>query len=142
MQTRYFLIEPKYSDPDTFASFIFGSARMRASIDIYADLYMLSGVAAALRDPGLEGESFYDFGGFDDTPEWNNLSFNLIISVIPAEEGRRILRVRIWQEWLDDGAPYRSEVRFNLSREEALVMSKDLDTWCRNPQFTFSWLGG
>lgn len=57
MRQRYFLIEPKYSDPDTFCHFVVGSDRVRASIQIYADLWMLRAVATALTAPSLEEEA-------------------------------------------------------------------------------------
>ena len=38
MRQRYFLIEPQYSDPDTFCHFTVGSDRVRASIQIYANI--------------------------------------------------------------------------------------------------------
>lgn len=56
MRQRYFLIEPKYSDPDTFCHFVVGSDRVCASIQIYADLWMLRAVATALTAPSLEEE--------------------------------------------------------------------------------------
>jgi hypothetical protein len=49
MIQRYFLIEPNYSDPDTFCSFTVGSGRVRASIKIYADISMLLEVVSALE---------------------------------------------------------------------------------------------
>ena len=57
MHQRYFLIEPKYSDADTFCHFVVGSDRVRASIQIYADLAMLQGVASALVASSLDAET-------------------------------------------------------------------------------------
>ena len=57
MRQRFFLIEPKYSDPDIFCSFIVGSDRVRASIQMYADLEMLRGVAEALSASSLATEA-------------------------------------------------------------------------------------
>ena len=49
MIQRYFLIEPNYSDPDTLCCFTVGSGRVRASIQIYADISMLLEVVSALE---------------------------------------------------------------------------------------------
>ena len=49
MRQRYFLIEPKYSGPDTFCHFVVGSDRVRASIHIYADLWNVAGRDRAQR---------------------------------------------------------------------------------------------
>ena len=37
----------------------------------------------------------------------------------PHEGGNKRLRFRVFQDWLDDGAPYRADIRFDLSPEEA-----------------------
>ncbi len=47
MMHRYFLIEPSYTDLDTFCNFTVGSGRVRANIQIYADDSMLAGVVFA-----------------------------------------------------------------------------------------------
>jgi len=54
MMHRYFLIEPSYTDIDTFCNFTVGSGRVRANIQIYADDSMLAGVVFALTKPDLE----------------------------------------------------------------------------------------
>jgi hypothetical protein len=136
MRTRYFLIEPKYSDPDTYCSFTVGSDRVRASIQIYADMWMLSEVAAALVAPGLE-EEWPRHPEFDDDAQYGLFFFYL--TVLPHQGEKKQLRFRIFQEWLDDGAPYRADIRFDLTSEEAAEMSRDLMAWCSGPQFTFNW---
>ncbi|MDR2128618.1 MAG: hypothetical protein LBP52_06085 [Burkholderiaceae bacterium] len=54
MRQRYFPIEPKYADPDTFCCFTVGSDRVRTSVQIDANLWMLGEVAAALAAPSLK----------------------------------------------------------------------------------------
>ena len=57
MRQRYFLIEPKYDDPDTFCHFLVGSDRVRASIQIYADMWRedLCLAAAEIIEAGTSG---------------------------------------------------------------------------------------
>lgn len=139
MRTRYFLIEPKFSDPDTFCSFIVGSDRVRASIQIYADMWMLREVAVALVAPALEQE-------WPCHPEFENDAdyglFFFYLTVLPHQGGKKQLRFRIFQEMLEDGAPYRADIRFELTPKEADAISKDLTAWCARPEFTFNWKAG
>lgn len=136
MQTRYFLIEPKFSDPDTFCSFIVGSDRVRASIQIYADMWMLSEVAAALVAPVLE-EEWPCHPEFQDDADYGIFFFYL--TVLPHQGGKKQLRFRVFQEMLEDGAPYRADIRFELTSDEAAEIAKDLRAWCSRPEFTFNW---
>lgn len=136
MRQRYFVIEPKYSDPDTFCSFIVGSDRVRASIQIYADLSMLSGAAKALTDPSLTQDAPPLWKSEDDGP-----LFNFFLTVLPREGGNKCLRFRIFQDFLDDDAPYRADIRFNLSAAEAEELGKELRAWCANPLYPFVWKG-
>jgi hypothetical protein len=121
MRQRYFLIEPKYSDPDTFCHFIIGSDRVRASIQIYADLWMLNEAAAALTAPSLQEEAPF----MDEFEEGDDL-FYFYLSVLPHDGGNRCLRFRVFQDWLDDGAPYRADIRFTLSPKEADEFASEL----------------
>lgn len=134
MRQRYFLIEPKYSDPDTFCHFVVGSDRVRASIQIYADLWMLRAVATALTAPSLEEEAptiidFEDVYGL----------FDFYLTVLPHEGGRKCLRFRVYQEMLDDGAPFRADIRFDLSPAEAEEFARELEGWCTKPEYVFVW---
>ena len=136
MRPRYFLIEPKYSDPDTFCHFVVGSDRVRASIQIYADMWMLGEVAAALIAPSLKEETpvvaeFQDGGDL----------FFFYLTVMPHEGGNKRLRFRVFQDWLDDGVPYRADIRFDLSQKEAEAFSSELKAWCEKPEYAFVWKG-
>jgi hypothetical protein len=136
MRQRYFLIEPKYSDPDTFCHFVVGSDRVRASIQIYADMWMLGEVAAALIAPSLKEETpvvaeFQDGGDL----------FFFYLTVMPHEGGNKRLRFRVFQDWLDDGVPYRADIRFDLSQKEAEAFSSELKAWCEKPEYAFVWKG-
>ena len=136
MRQRYFLIEPKYSDPDTFCHFVVGSDRVRASIQIYADMWMLGEVAAALIAPSLKEETpvvaeFQDGGDL----------FFFYVTVMPHEGGDKRLRFRVFQDWLDDGVPYRADIRFDLSQKEAEAFSSELKAWCEKPECAFVWKG-
>ena len=136
MRQRYFLIEPKYSDPDTFCHFVVGSDRVRASIQIYADMWMLGEVAAALIAPSLKEETpvvaeFQDGGDL----------FFFYLTVMPHEGGNKRLRFRVFQDWLDYGVPYRADIRFDLSQKEAEAFSSELKAWCEKPEYAFVWKG-
>ena len=136
MRQRYFLIEPMYSDPDTFCHFVVGSDRVRASIQIYADMWMLGEVAAALIAPSLKEETpvvaeFQDGGDL----------FFFYLTVMPHEGGNKRLRFRVFQDWLDDGVPYRADIRFDLSQKEAEAFSSELKAWCAKPECAFVWKG-
>lgn len=137
MRHRYFLIEPKYSDPDTFCNFVVGSSRVRASIQIYADLEKLAQVADALVLPLLERES--PEPSFEINDEYGIFCFDL--SVMPHRGGDRVLKFVIFQEFLDDGAPHRTEIRFHLTAEEASEFSRKLAAWCDKPEFALIWKG-
>ena len=136
MRQRYFLIEPKYSDPDTFCHFVVGSDRVRASIQIYADMWMLGEVAAALIAPSLKEETpvvaeFQDGGDL----------FFFYLTVMPHEGGNKRLRFRVFHDWLDDGVPYRADIRFDLSQREAEAFSSELKAWCEKPEYALVWKG-
>lgn len=136
MRTRYFLIEPKFSDPDTFCSFIVGSDQVRASIQIYANLWMLGEVAAALTKPSLKEECpvVAEFEDGDDL-------FYFYLTVLPHEGGNKRIRFRVFQDWLDDNAPYRADIRFELTPAEADEFAKELLAWCKKPEYAFNWKG-
>lgn len=136
MRQRYFLIEPKYSDPDTFCHFVVGSDRVRASIQIYADMWMLGEVAAALTAPSLKEETpvAAEFEDGDDL-------FYFYLTVMPHEGGKKRLRFRVFQDWLDDGAPYRADIKFDLSQKEAEAFASELRAWCAKPEYAFVWKG-
>lgn len=134
MRQRYFLIEPKYSDPDTFCHFVVGSDRVRASIQIYADLWMLRAVATALIAPSLE-EEVPDAG----EPVDEHRQFNFELTVLPHSGEGKCLRFRVFQEMLDDGAPFRADIRFDLSPAEAEEFARELEAWCTKPEYVFVW---
>lgn len=134
MHQRYFIIEPQYSDPDTFCHFIIGSDRVRASIQIYADLEMLSEVSAALTAPSLTAETPV----IDEFEDGDDL-FYFYLTVLPHEGKNKRLRFRVLQDWLDDGAPYRADIRFDLSPTEAENFAHELNAWCNKPKYTFIW---
>ena len=136
MRQRYFLIEPKYSDPDTFCHFVVGSDWVRASIQIYTDMWMLGEVAAALSAPSLKEETpvvaeFQDGGDL----------FFFYVTVMPHEGGDKRLRFRVFQDWLDDGVPYRADIKFGLSQKEAEAFASKLKVWCSEPEYAFVWKG-
>ena len=121
MRQRYFLIEPKYSDPDMFCRFTVGSDRIHASIQIYADLLMLEEVAVALTSPTLNEEWPVDVTYTDGDGDL----FFFYPTVLPHEGGDKRLRFRVFQEYQDDGAPYRADIRFELSAAEAAKLAFD-----------------
>jgi hypothetical protein len=138
MNQRYFLIEPKYRDPDVFCNFIMGSNRVRASIQIYADLEMLLDFSAALEMPVLERE-FPQFDARESSPD--DQIFAFLLSVLPHEDGNRVIRCNVIEDLLDDGAPYRADIRFELTPDEANEFSRELKSWCAQPADSFIWKG-
>lgn len=137
MKHRYLLIEPKYSDPDTFCRFTVGSEDLCASIQIYADFWILKEVASALIAPVLTEE-------WPSHPEFIDGDGELLFfypTVLPHEGNERILRFRIFNEWVDDGAPYRIDLRFNFCKQDAVDFADDLRAWCAKPEYTFVWKG-
>ena len=137
MRQRYFLIEPKYSDPDTFCRFTVGSDRIHVSIRIYADLWMLEEVAKALTSPHLKEEWPVNVGFANGDGDL----FFFYPTVLPHEGGSKRLRFRVFQEWQDDGSPYRADIRFELSAAQAAELADDLKAWCAKPEYTFIWKG-
>ena len=134
MRQRYFLIEPQYSDPDTFCHFVVGRDRVRASIQIYADLGMLRAVAASLTASSLEKETPRTGDPMDECEQ-----YDFKLTVLPHQGGSKSLRFRVFQEMLDDGAPYRVDIRFDLSPKEAEEFALELEAWCTKPQYVFVW---
>jgi len=135
MRQRYFVIEPKYSDPDTFCRFTVGSDRIHASIQIYADMWMLREFATALTLPLLKEEWPVNVEFIDGDGDL----FFFYPTVLPHEGGAKCLRFRVFQEWQDDGAPYRADIRFELSAAEAAELASDLKVWCEKPEYLFIW---
>ena len=134
MRHRYFLIEPKFNDLDTFCHFVVGSDRVRASIQIYADMHQLGSVIEALLAPSLDAEwpiclEFEDGDGL----------FYFYPTVLPHQGGEKTLRFRIFQDGLDDGAPYRADIRFKLTSAQADELAKELKAWCNDPVYAFIW---
>lgn len=138
MKQRYILIEPKYADPDTYCRFTAGSERVRASIEHYIDIEMLLGVADALAASALAKEwpPEYEHGGVDVYPV-----SGLCLTVMPHEGARRELRLQVLDEYLDDGAPFRADIRFDLSPTEAAEIARELRSWCGRPEYVFVWKG-
>lgn len=136
MRQRYFLIEPKYDDPDTFCHFLVGSDRVRASIQIYADMWLLGEVVKALEADKLDQE-WPELPSYEQGAE----AFHFQLTVLPHDGGKRILRFRVFQEMLDDGVPFRADIRFELTLDEAAEIASDLKAWCANPTYVFNWKG-
>lgn len=40
---------------------------------------------------------------------------------------------------LDDGAPFRADIRFDLSPAEAEEFARELEAWCTKPEYVFVW---
>jgi hypothetical protein len=135
MMHRYFLIEPCYSNPDTFCNIIVGSGRVRATIQIFIDESMLAEVAWALTASNLSHEH-------PAPTDTDNTSFGLHISVIPPPTGdeRHIVRFRIYQTMLDDGAPFTADIQFRVSAKETAELANDLKAWLgRKEDYRFEW---
>jgi hypothetical protein len=127
----YFIIEPAFSDPDTFCRITIGGERVRASIQIYPDEGMLYEVAAALIDPDLAAEI--------PSPYAEDWEFHLQMSVLPGREGQKVLRARIWHDYEEDGTPYRADIRLQLAPKEATELSQELTSWLKRKDYTLCW---
>lgn len=136
MRQRYFLIEPQYSDPDTFCHITVGSDRVRASIHIYASIPMFLGTASALVAVSLREE-----WPTVDAPlrAKDDDIFDFQLSVMPHSGEKRVLRCGIYQDCLCDGAPYRADIRLSLSPDEAVNFANQLKAWCDKPEYAFVW---
>ena len=108
MMHRYFLIEPSYSDPDTFCSITVGSGRTRANIQIYIDEANLADVVYALTEQDLKAE-------FPVRENYDFYSFDFHMSILPSGNGTKIVRFQINQGMTDDQAPFFSDIRFFIS---------------------------
>lgn len=132
---HYFIIEPNYTDGDSFCNFTIGSGRVRANIQIYADEYMLKNVAWALTAPELDmeypqaDEPIYDY-------------FGLYISVIPTNTEKRIVRFRVYQNMIDDEAPFTADIRFWAGPDDAAEFSRDLLHWLKTKNYALVWKPG
>ena len=102
------------------------------SESVYADDSMLAGVVFALTKPDLEKE-YPEFDHADDN------YFLLQISVIPASNKSRIVRFRVYQEMVDDDAPFMADIRFLVTNAEAAEFAKDLNVWLIRKDYLFEW---
>lgn len=133
MKCRYFIIEPAFSDPDTFCRITIGGERVRASIQIYPDEGMLYEVATALIDPNLTTEI--------PSPYAEDWEFHLQMSVLLGLDGQKVLRTQIWHDYEEDGTPYRADIRLQLVPKEATEISQELTSWLKRKDYTLCWKG-
>ena len=54
---------------------------------------------------------------------------------MPHQDGKLVLRFSIFQDWLDDGAPFRADIRFHLNPDDAAQFAKELNAWCSKPLY-------
>ena len=132
MMHRYFLIEPSYSDPDTFCSITVGSGRTRANIQIYIDEANLADVVYALTEQDLKAE-------FPVRENYDFYSFDFHMSILPSGNGTKIVRFQINQGMTDDQAPFFSDIRFFISEEIASEFARDLEFWLERKTYPFEW---
>ncbi|HBM14763.1 MAG TPA: hypothetical protein DD381_00205 [Lentisphaeria bacterium] len=136
MAKAYFLIEPHYTDLDTYCTFTVGNNACRSSIDIYAADYDLHNVAKALVSDRQEKpypEIEFDIG---DEDVWMDLCF----TVIPTESGK-ILRTIFINDHChcDDLDSYRSRIDLELTLEDAAELSEEITKWLKNPDTNLIW---
>ena len=132
MMHRYFLIEPSYTDLDTFCSITVGSGRVRANIQIYINDAMLEDVVWALTTPDLKNEY----------PPLDNIDFNcfnFLMSVAPANNENRIVRFIMCQSMIDDDAPFSADIRFRVEQNEATELAQSLQDWLQKKNYLFEW---
>lgn len=129
MMQRYFFLEPLYSDPETFCNITVGSGRVRANIQIYIREDDLLAVAWALRQECLVSECPRP----DMEPDFN--WFGFFISVVPSPDARRIVRFRICQGMIGDGAPFLTEIRFWLTERDSLELASEIEAWVSKPEY-------
>ena len=79
------------TEGDTFCHFVIGSDRVRASIQIYADLAMLEGVASALVAPSLDAETPVLLEAFEESDRL----FDFFLTVLPHDGKDKCVRFRV-----------------------------------------------
>jgi len=131
MMHRYFIIEPLYSDLDTFCNFTVGTGRVRANIQIYANHDMLVDVVMALSAPELTREF----------PECDvqDLIFDFRVSVMPHGKDGRTVRFQVFQKDMDEGASFMSDIHFHVSTQQSLEFARDLDAWLKSKDYPLEW---
>lgn len=95
---------------------------------------MLDKAATALVSPSLNEEAPH----ISELQDGDDL-FYFNLTVLPHEGKNRCLRFRIFQDYLDDGAPYRVDIRFDLTPAEAEEIARALKAWCAKPDYAFVW---
>ncbi|GEM_PF-2015891 len=135
MTTCYFLIQPDYSDPDTYCEFTVGNSMARARLKIYADESDLWNVISALRSEEVSDKATPP-EDFTLTDEW---CMNIHFCVFKRGD-YKILRTTIvndadtpaWEE-------YRAQIDIPMNKEEAEDFCEELEIWLKNPSCIMAW---
>lgn len=142
MTHRYFLIEPLHSEQDMFCSITMGSSSVRATIQTVIDGCELSEIADDLQVPMARDkyprppeervyphscEERFNHSGFEASvvPGINNVS--------------RILKLKIFNGCMNDGAPFFAEVHFELTTDEAEHLSRMIRSWLYKKEHPLVW---
>ena len=135
----YWIIEPQFTDPDTFCRFTFGHDNARASINIYADNSVLSGLIGLLEstkaDPQFIGWPMESTFADDDWHKdvWLGIGF-----LAGKRDKDNFIKVRVCNQ-SEKNANYYSEIEFVLTQAETADLCKNLKDWITYPDSQMVW---
>ena len=132
MLTPFFLIEPDYSDPDTYCFITVSNGCCKGSMAIYLEMGVLLGVVNALRDNdagGTYSSRTFDLADKDVT----NIGFDVF-----SLGSKKILRTTLVNTY-DETLSFRCEIDIPLTLEESTEFAEDLNQWVKNPAYQFIW---
>jgi hypothetical protein len=132
MNTSFIMIEPHYSDPDTFCTFTLGNGSCRASIDMYVDEAKLLVLVDSLETTRhVTSAPELDFMLTDE------MCMNIGFTLLKTENGNKLIATMV--NVFDDVAPFRAEIHFNLNNKESSELASELLIWLKNPISQFIW---
>ena len=127
MRTKFIVIDPNFTDIDTHCYFDVSNGRCRASMEIYADMGMLSDVVKALEAPELDQPWPKPPLEFDEC-------YLGIWFTVTAQNPHRVLTAKL----IESGV-LRADICIDLNAEESAELAEDLRHWLKNPVYHFIW---
>ena len=128
MNTSYLIIQPKYSDPDTFCEIIVGNRSCRAAVQMYPDERQLASAAEALLSPDEEFLPEPYSEKEDDIWLWVEFA-------VLRLKNRKIFRVKVYNEEEN----FSACIKILLTQEESAELGTELKAWLANPAYQFVW---
>ena len=132
MLTPFFLIEPDYSDPDTYCFITVSNGYCKGSMAIYLEMGVLLDVVNAIRDN--DADRTYSSRTFDlADKDITNIGFDVF-----TLDGEKVLRTTLVSTY-HEASSFRCEIDIRLSPEESAEFAEDLSQWVENPMYQFIW---